>query len=126
MSRLTFIALNVSSLDRSVSFYRDALGIDLHASHNEPADDPWLGGPHASYSWSDGAYIHFAIFPALPPERPVSRGTEIGFDVPDVQAAHQRALAAGVEVAHAPRAEPWGTTARYRDPDGNLVSVTER
>jgi hypothetical protein len=25
-----------------------------------------------------------------------------------------------------PRDEPWGRTARYRDPDGNVVALTQR
>jgi hypothetical protein len=30
-----------------------------------------------------------------------------------------------VEVVSEPRREPWGKTARYLDPDGNIVSITE-
>ncbi|MBW2415731.1 MAG: VOC family protein [Deltaproteobacteria bacterium] len=126
MSRLIFIALNASDLDRSQAFYRDAFAIDFHADTNEPTSDAWYGGHHAAFSWSDGAFLHFALFPESPPERPVSRDVQIGFDVADIDAAHARAVDAGAEVVHAPRPEPWGVTSRYRDPDGNLVSLTQR
>jgi len=63
-SRIIFVALNASDLDRSVAFYRDAF-------------------------------------------------------------SHAHALSAGAEVVHDPRDEPWGATSRYRDPDGNLVSITQ-
>lgn len=126
MSRLIFIALNVSELHRSLSFYREAFGIDFHTGTNEPASDPWYGGHHAAFSWTDAAFLHFALFPAAAPERPVSRDAQIGFDVAAVSVAHARAVAAGAEVVHEPREEPWGTTSRYRDPDGNLVSLTQR
>lgn len=126
MSRLIFIALNAADLDRSLAFYRDAFGIDFHTDTNEPQSDPWYGGHHAAYSWTDGAYLHFALFPAAAPERPTTRDVQIGFDVDDLEVAHARAVAAGAQVAHEPRAEPWGTTSRYRDPDGNLVSLTQR
>ena len=43
----------------------------------------------------------------------------------DITAAHQAAVAAGAEVLHEPRREPWGTSARYRDPDGNTVELTQ-
>ena len=126
MSRLIFIALNVSDVERSLAFYRDAFGIDFHAGSNEPLSDPWYGGHHAAFSWTDGAYLHFALFPALPPERPTSCHTQVGFHVNDISAAHAQAVAVGAVVVHVPRPEPWGTTARYRDPDGNLVSITQR
>ena len=126
MSRLIFIALNVSDLDRSLSLYRDAFGIGFETGTNEPETDPWYGGHHAELSWTDGAYLHFALFPAAEPERPTSRDVQIGFNVDDLTSAHSRAVAAGAKVVHEPRAEPWGKTSRYRDPDGNLVSLTQR
>ena len=126
MSRIIFVALNVSDLERCVAFYRDAFAIEFHSDRNEPADDTWYGGIHAAFSWTDGAFLHFALFPAAPPERGVSRDVQLGFSVTDIGAAHQRAVAAGAAVVHGPRGEPWGTTARYRDPDGNLVSITQR
>ncbi|MAE95998.1 MAG: hypothetical protein CL910_15175 [Deltaproteobacteria bacterium] len=124
-SRLIFIALNVSDLPRSLAYYEAAFAIGFHTGDNEPQSDPWMGGHHAAYSWTDGAFLHFAIFPAHEPERPVSRDAQVGFRVPDIAAAHARAVAAGAETVHEPRPEPWGVTARYRDPDGNLVSLTE-
>lgn len=125
MSRVIFIALNVIDVDRSVRFYEGAFGLDLHRDENEPLNDVWIGGYHAATSWTAGAFLHFALFPALLPERPVSRDVQIGFSVEDIGAAHVRAVASGALVVHAPRAEPWGATARYRDPDGNLVSITQ-
>jgi catechol 2,3-dioxygenase-like lactoylglutathione lyase family enzyme len=126
MSRLIFVALNVADLERSVTFYREAFGLELHRDHNEPEADVWIGGAHAAFSWTDGAFLHFALFPASPPERSVSRDAQIGFNVTDVEEAHARAVSFGTVVVHGPRAEPWGSTARYRDPDGNLISITQR
>ena len=126
MSRLIFVALNVSDLEVSLAFYRAAFGIDFHTGTNEPASDPWYGGEHAAYSWRDGAFLHFALFPSALPERAVSRDAQVGFDVDDLASAHTQAVGAGAEVVHGPRPEPWGQTSRYRDPDGNLVSLTQR
>ena len=126
MSKLIFVALNVSDLGRSVAFYRDGFGLDLHEDRNEPETDVWIGGEHAAFSWTDGAFLHFALFPASPPDRPVSRDAQLGFSVTDIEAAHMKAVSSGALLVHLPRAEPWGTTARYRDPDGNLISITQR
>ena len=34
-------------------------------------------------------------------------------------------MTAGATLVHEPRAEPWGTSARYRDLDGNVVELTQ-
>ncbi len=126
MSRLIFVALNVSDLEGAVMFYRDGFGFDLHKDRNEPEDDVWIGGEHAACSWTEGALLHFALFPASPPERPVSHDAQLGCSVINIESAHAQAVASGAVVVHGPRAEPWGSTARYRDPDGNLISLTQR
>ena len=123
--RLTFVALSVSDLEMSVNFYREFLGLPLHdASHDEDLNDPWYGGAHVAYSWTDGAFLHFAIYPARAPQRPVSTGAQIGFHVGDFDTVHARLLQAGVQLVQATRDEPWGKTARFLDPDGNIVSIT--
>ena len=123
--RLSVIILHVSELDRSLRFYRDLLGVPLETGVNVPEDDPWYGGHHVELSWRDGAYLHFALFPANSGSR-ATTGAELGFHVEDVMAVHQRVIAGSAAVLHEPRAEPWGLTARYGDPDGNIVGVTSR
>lgn len=124
--RLIVVILRVSDLAASLHFYRDVLGIPLEAGFNTPEDDRWYGGHHVELSYREGAYLHFALFPARPPELPATSTAEIGFRVADVAALHAAAVAAGVRVLHPPRQEPWGLTARYADPDGNIVGVTSR
>ncbi len=123
--RLTFVALSVSDLAGSLRFYRDVLGLPLHdESHDSDLQDRWYGGPHAAYSWTDGAYLHFALYPSQPPHRPVSTAAQVGFHTSDFDAVHARVVRAGVAVVQEPRNEPWGRTARYLDPDRNIVSIT--
>lgn len=123
--RLTFVALSVSKLEQSLHFYRNVLGVPLEdESHDEEKNDPWYGGEHAAYSWTDGAYIHFAIYPSREPERPVATAAQVGFHVSNFDEVHGRVVQSGANVVQEPRAEPWGKTARYLDPDGNIVSIT--
>jgi lactoylglutathione lyase len=124
--RLIVVILHVKDLDASVRFYRDLLGIPLAPGVNEPLDDRWYGGHHAEISWREGAYLHFALFPARPPALRTTTGAEVGLLVEDAHAVHPKLVAGGATVLHPPRPEPWGATARYLDPDGNIVGVTSR
>ena len=125
--RLTFVALSVSNLAASVEFYRTLIGLPLRdESHDEELNDPWYGGSHAAYSWTDGAFLHFAIYPSSEPQRPVKTAVHIGFHVEEFDKIHKRIQQAEVSIVQEPREEPWGKTARYLDPDDNIVSITSR
>jgi predicted enzyme related to lactoylglutathione lyase len=117
-TRLVFVALRVRDLEASARFYREAIGIPLREAGGSTEES------HREYSWTDGKYLHFALFSARPGAE--TANVELAFFVDDVEAAHARALAAGAEVDSAPHDEPWGRTAGYRDPNGNLVALTER
>jgi catechol 2,3-dioxygenase-like lactoylglutathione lyase family enzyme len=121
-NRLILVVLEVENLAASIRFYRDLLGLPLVADIDHGGSDRWISGAHAATSWHDGAFLHFALYQS---KGVVTRGVQIGFPVDDLVAIHQRLVAQGVRVDHAPRDEPWGKTARYLDPDGNSVSLTE-
>jgi len=122
--RLVLVVLEVADLARSVHFYRDLLGLPLHLEDHAPetGGDRWISGAHAATSWHDGAFLHFALYQS---KGVVTKDAQLGFATDDIAAAHARLAAAGVRFDHPPRGEPWGLTARYRDPDGNSVSLTE-
>jgi len=119
--RLVAVILEVSDLDRSVALYRDGFGVDLHPGDNA-VDDRWIGGSHAEISWRDGAYLHFALYPAK--EQPTS-GVQITLSVENIDDAHAAAVDAGARVLHEPRNEPWGRSGRYEDFDGNVIELTQ-
>ena len=120
------VVLEVSDLDRAVLLYRDGFGLDLHPSDHEGgehgADDRWISGRHAAVSWTDGAFLHFALYESKGEH---TSGAQVSFSVDDVHRAHESAIAAGARVLHEPREEPWGRSARYRDHDGNVVELTQ-
>src|SRR5688500_11639289 len=118
-SRLGAVVFEVADLDRSAALYREAFGLDLHSSDHggadHGADDRWVSGRHAAVSWTEGSFLHFALYESKGQR---TSGAQISFQVTDIAAAHRTAVAAGAEVLHEPRREPWGTSARYRDLDG--------
>ena len=119
--RLVAVILEVSDLDRSTALYRDAFGLDLHPGNNG-VDDRWIGGRHTEISWREGAYLHFALYPAK--GKPTS-GAQIALSVEDIDISHAAAVRAGAHVLHEPRAEPWGRSGRYADFEGNVIELTQ-
>ena len=120
------MVLEVSDLDRAVALYRDGFGLDLHLTDHggggHGADDRWISGRHAATTWTDGAFLHFALYESKGDR---TTGAQVSFRVDDLDAAHAAAEAAGAVVLHPPRPEPWGRSARYRDLDGNVVELTQ-
>ncbi len=108
-NRLCFVSLQAKDLESVARFYRDVLGVPLHLGEDYP---------HFECSWNN-PYLHFAIFPSTN-EQP-----KLSFAVDDLDAAHARAVAVGAVVVSEPKEEPWGRSAEYRDPDGNIVSLVE-
>lgn len=121
-NRLVTVVLTVSDLECSVELYSTGFGLDLHIDDHH-GDDPFTSGRHAATSWTDGAFIHFALYASKDGE--VTSGAQVAFRVGDLDAAHSRAVAAGAEVIHGPKPQLWGRSARYRDFDGNVIELTQ-
>jgi predicted enzyme related to lactoylglutathione lyase len=116
------VVLRVSDLDRSSAIYTDGFGLDFHFADHE-GDDVWTSGRHAATTWTDGAFLHFALYQSQ--DGSTTKGAQVAFRVDDLDTAHRRALAAGAELVHAPKDQPWGRSARYCDPDGNIIELTQ-
>jgi predicted enzyme related to lactoylglutathione lyase len=122
-NRLIAVVIEVADLDRSAALYRDGFGVPLKPPDDHHGKDRWVSGRHCATSWTEGAFLHFAIYEAKTPERTTS--AQISFEVTDLEAAHATAIAAGAVVIHEPRTEEWGRSARYRDFDGNVIDLTQ-
>lgn len=122
VGRLILLVLEVEDVGRSLAFYRDLLGIPLRHDLDHGGGDRWISGEHAAHSWRD-SFLHLALYKS---KGVVTRDVQIGFPVVGLDAMHAKLVASGVPVDVEPRDEPWGRTARYRDPDGNSVSLTEQ
>jgi predicted enzyme related to lactoylglutathione lyase len=123
-NRLVAVVIEVTDLDRSAALYRDGFGVPLKEPDDHAGDDRWISGRHCATSWTDGAFLHFALYEKKTAES--TTGAQLGISVVDLDTAHERALAAGAEQIHAPKTQPWGRSARYRDFDRNVIELTQR
>ena len=108
----------------SAAFYRDTLGLPLETVSGEYiASDNFEGTKHLGvWPLSDAAQSCFGQ-PEWPADVDVPQAT-IEFEVADVGAAAAELLAAGHNLIHGERTEPWGQIiARVQGPEGLLVGL---
>ena len=55
------------------------------------------GGRHAATTWTDGAFLHFALYQST--GGTATSGVQVAFRVADLEGAHKRALEAGADRA---------------------------
>jgi lactoylglutathione lyase len=116
--QLSYAIVFVSDMDRSVAFYRDVLGLPLRFASPEWTEFATSGATlalHASPqpSANDGS----GVTPA--------GGCHPGLSVDDLDGLHQRLVDQGVRCIEAPRDLHGTRLARYLDPDGMSISISQ-
>lgn len=117
--RINYAIVFVSHMARSISFYRDTLGLPLR-----------FESPHWTEFATEGATLalHAAEGPAAadgPSGDEAPGRCRTGFAVPDIDAFHEKMVASGVPCVQEPTAVFGVRVAQYRDPDGMVLSVGE-
>jgi predicted enzyme related to lactoylglutathione lyase len=121
-SRLIEVELRVADLERALRFYRDLVGLPFGDIETHEGDDT----QHAHATWGDwDERREFLMLNLYPAGAAGPTKASIGLAVDDLDAVHARLVGAGAVVTLAPERRPWGTSATYRDPDGNTLSLTE-
>jgi predicted enzyme related to lactoylglutathione lyase len=127
--KITVITLVVTDQARSLEFFTEKVGFDKKTDVNPPGGTRWVtvglkGQELEIMLWQVGSG-------ADPSQAEVSktwapaRSPPIVIVVPDCRKVHQEMSARGVEFVMAPFDHPWGTSATFKDPDGNLFSMNQ-
>lgn len=120
--KLRYTILYVGDVAASLDFYERALGLTRAFLH-EAGDYGELATGETKLAFSSVALMQ-ALGKSPGKADPAAPVFEIAFEVDDVPAAFDRAVAAGAVAVQPPRAEPWGQTTSYvSDPDGYLVEI---
>lgn len=107
------VILLVSNMDKSISFYRDTLGIPVKTK---------------SKDWTE--FFNKDTVLALHPARKKNKiktgsGMLVGFEVSDLDSTVKTLKGKKVKFFKKPKEEPFGKHAIIQDPDGHLVSIAE-
>ena len=109
--------------DLALTFYRDALGLELR---NDVArqDFRWItvGAP----SQPGVAIVLTNYLNGSPADGDEGALNGVHFHTDDLDASFEKLRAAGAEIVQEPTEQPWGTRdCAVRDPSGNLVRIDQ-
>jgi predicted enzyme related to lactoylglutathione lyase len=122
VARLNSLQVWAADLAATARFYGQFIGLELD---EEPHQHDGNDAPHYDLAWGDfatGEYVMLHLAQASPGQR--TTGAQIGITVDDVDAVHRRAAEFGVPVVEEPYDGEWGRSAKYEDPDRNIVSIS--
>lgn len=123
--KLGFVMLYVKDVPASIAFYEEAFGLKRRFVHE--------AGLYAEMD-TGATTLSFAANGLAKSNLPVEfrentlseppAGFDVAFTTADVQAAYDRALAAGALALAPPKSKPWGQTVAFvRDKDGIIVEI---
>lgn len=128
---LQYCHVTVNDPDESLTFYRDALGLEVRndvasdgfrwvtlGSAAQPGLEIVLSEPHAGRPQADGDALQELLTKGVLPI--------IVFSTDDLDATFEKLRASGAEVLQEPIVQPWGPRdCAFRDPSGNVVRISQ-
>ena len=111
------VLLRPSDFDRSVAFYRDALGLRIYREYG-------AGSSRGVVFFLGGGYLELSG--TAPPAAPGHDHLALWLQVPDLDEAYDRLRQAGVTVVESPERKPWGLIEMWLvDPDDVRIVIVE-
>lgn len=119
-TKLYALCLLVEDYEKSLAFYRDTLSLKVNSQDTQYTDFK-LGDTLLAIFQKDEATT---MFPKS--HMTTGGGCVIAFPVADVATACEELKAKGITIFEGPKKMPWGQTVAYfKDPDGNILEVTD-
>jgi len=120
------LTLVVPDYQAGIAFYVDVMGFDLLQDHDQGNGKRWVTVA------PKGGQCALLLARAVDAGQSAAIGNQSGgrvflfLETAEFAADHHRMLAAGVTFVEAPRDEPYGTVAVFRDPFGNKWDLLQR
>jgi catechol 2,3-dioxygenase-like lactoylglutathione lyase family enzyme len=117
---IKFVAIPVSNQDVALQFYTEKLGCKILTDQAFTEKQRWIE------ITIPGADTGLALFTPEGHEDRIGKFQSISFWCDDVFATAKILESKGVTFAKPPKAEHWGTSAIFKDPDGNQFVLSSR
>ena len=120
MRKIKFVSIPVRDQDRALAFWTEKIGLQVVTDQSMGPGQRWieLKVPVAQTG--------VALFTPEGHESRIGSFSGVSFESDDVEKEHLELSARGVEFSQAPRREPWGTSAIFKDADGNSFVLSSR
>lgn len=124
--KINFITLAVANLEKSFKFYQQGLGLPSlgHLEGNEDHVLFELEDDFGLVLYQQAAFMKLTHNPDLPARASGIILSHFAQSKAEVDAILHKALAAGATRVGAPKAEAWGYSANFADPDGHQWEIT--
>lgn len=116
---IKFVTIPVRDQERALAFYTQTLGFQIRT--DQPfGEQRWieLGIP--------GADTEVVLFTSHGHEVLIGMFQPLVFWSDNVKKSYDELSSRGVEFLGPPKTEPWGTSAMFKDPDGNQFLLSSR
>lgn len=119
IKELYAVCLLVDNFERSISFYRDTLGLKVNSQDSKYADFQ-VGETLVAIFQKDEATV---MFPAE--HMNTGGGCVLAYQVENVSKTCEELRAKGIKIFEGPKVTPWGQTVAYfNDPDNTIWEMT--
>lgn len=114
-----FVTIPVRDQDRALEFYTGKLGFAV-------ATDQAFGPQRWIELKIPGADTRVVLFAIPGQEDRIGTFQGISFQADSVEKTYSELKARGVDFQQAPKKESWGTSAIFKDPDGNSFVISSK
>jgi catechol 2,3-dioxygenase-like lactoylglutathione lyase family enzyme len=117
---MKFVSIPVRNQDASLKFFTEKLGFKVGTDQPFSEKQRWIE------LLIPGAETGLALFTPEGHENRIGGFQSISFWCEDVFATAKALKSKGVGFAQEPKSEDWGSTAIFKDPDGNQFVLSSR
>lgn len=114
-----FVSVPTRDQDRALAFYTETLGFRVVTDQ-----------PFGEQRWIElrvpGAETGVVLFTPQGHEERIGGFMNMAFVADDVRKTYEELSARGVEFVQPPKTEHWGTSAIFKDPDGNTFVLSSK
>jgi predicted enzyme related to lactoylglutathione lyase len=115
VKHVKFVGIHVRDQDRALAFWTQQVG--FRVATDQPMGE---GGQRWIELKIPGAQTGVVLFTPDGQEGNIGTFHNLSFAVDDVEKTYRELSERGVEFTQPPKKEEWGTSAVFKDPDGNL------
>jgi predicted enzyme related to lactoylglutathione lyase len=120
IKQVKFVTIPVRDQDKALKFWTELMQFQVST------DQPMGNGMRWIELKIPGAQTGVVLFTPPGSEDKIGSFSGLSFHCDDVERTHAELSARGVEFTQGPKKEQWGTSAIFKDPDGNAFVLSGR